>query len=122
MIKKPTRLMSVALLAGLLSLSACGSNPPVPTAEVSAARASIESAERSGAGESQPALIKRARDAMTRAEQAIDAEENLRARGLAETAALDAQLAEAKTDADKSEQAANELESGLKSLQQEMKR
>lgn len=111
------RLVLGALLAGLLA--AC-SSVPRPTTEISAARTSIDSATQAGAADT--AALARARDSLAAAELAAAKDDNLNARRLAELAKADAQLAETRAEAERSEQAALELETSLDSLRREMSR
>ncbi|MEZ5738262.1 MAG: DUF4398 domain-containing protein [Burkholderiaceae bacterium] len=113
---KSGRLVLGALLAG--TLAACASVPR-PTTELSAARTSIDS--RAG-------RRRRCRDAgpcprpLDAAENAAANDDNTRARRLAEQANVDAQLAEARAEAERSEQAALELETSLETLRRELDR
>jgi hypothetical protein len=98
-------------------------DPPKEPAAV--AQAAIDQAQRDGAAETAPVELKAAQDKMAAANRLI--EKNKRrdyplAQKLAEEAAADAQLAQAKTAASKAEKSLQEVQEGNRTLQEEMTR
>ncbi|MFO7813808.1 MAG: DUF4398 domain-containing protein, partial [Pelovirga sp.] len=79
-------------------------------------------AENSGAVEFAPMELKSARDKLNQAQLAMDREEHVGARRLADEAMVDANLAEAKARSAKSKKVVEELKESIRVLQQEMNR
>ncbi len=114
-------LMLTALLPALL-LGACASSPPVPSEQMALSTAALSSAVAAGAPELAPAEMAMARDKMGRANAAIAAKDNAVATQLLQQAALDAQLAEAKTEALKARKASDAVREANRALREEMAR
>ena len=125
----------VALLFGLLLVSAallgCANSPASRTERVAApayeqdlarARASIDEAEQSGAAEFGGPQLTQARDKLRAAEDAADNGAGERAQQLAVEADLDADLATAITRNRQTQALVTEVESGLRTLEQELRR
>lgn len=111
---------SVALvLAFAAGLAACASTPP-PNAELGAARAAIENAERSGAAELAPVELNNARAKLNRAEGAARQSEHQTALWLAEEAQVDAEVAGARAQARTAQQALKEIREGTRALGSEL--
>jgi hypothetical protein len=113
--------------AGLVTLSiavmtGCATQVPAPDKQVTLATQSIVQAESSGAVEFAPLELKSARDKLNQAKLAMDKEENIKARRLADEAMVDANLAEAKARSAKSQMVVVELKESIRVLQQEMNR
>jgi hypothetical protein len=102
----------------LAGLAACSSTP-APVAEISAAQTAVTAAEEADAAQHAPADLDRARDKLLRAQAAIQEEENVQARRLAEQALADARLAEAKSRADVAQQTADKVQTGISELRSE---
>jgi hypothetical protein len=102
----------------LLLLTACGSGEP-PRAELGAADAAIQAAQRSGAAERAPVELNNARVKYDAANVAVRDEEYDRAARLAREAEIDAQLAAAKAQAEASRTAARQVHEGTITLQRE---
>jgi hypothetical protein len=117
-----TRSISVAAAsAALLALAACATAArPVP--EVAAAHALISQAEQSGAAQLASADLESARSKAHQADQ--DAHDNMPALAarLAQEASADAEVAMARTDAIKAQQALAQVNAGTQSLHQEIRR
>ena len=109
------------LLAGSFSLTGCSSVPP-PDAEMAVARTAVNNAVSAGGTENAPVEMRAAQDKLSGAEKAMTAEEYQTARYLAEEAAVDAQLAERKSRAVKTQGAVNDAKRGIDVLRQEMQR
>lgn len=106
----------IAVLAG------CAAKTPAPERQVTLATQSIDQAESSGAVEFAPVELESARDKLNQAKLAMDREENIKARRLADEAMVDANLAEAKARSAKSEKVVAELKESIRVLKQEMNR
>ncbi|MGF1476236.1 MAG: DUF4398 domain-containing protein [Geminicoccaceae bacterium] len=89
-----------------------------PTAELAAADFAVEQAEASSAPSVAPAAVERAREKLDEAQAAADADDNVRARRLAEQATVDARLAEARTDAEIANQNLEEMKTSIELLQE----
>jgi len=101
--------------AGLLGLGACASVPN-PTGEMATARAAVDNARRSGAGQLAEPEMAEAQDRLTLAERAHSAKDYKAARRAAEQARASAELAEEKARLAKARQAKAELDDTLKAL------
>jgi hypothetical protein len=114
---RPARWLPV--LAGLtFLLGACAGGEP-PRAELGAADAAIQAAQRSGAGERAPVELNSARTKYQNATDAMRDEDYERAARLAREAEIDAQLAAAKAQAETSRAAARQVREGTTTLQRE---
>jgi hypothetical protein len=109
------------LLVGTLWMTGCATTPP-PTAQLAVAASAITHAAAAGAAETAPVEMGQARDKLTRANAALAAKDNDTALALAQQAALDAQLAEAKGEAARSRKASEALGEAGRALREEMSR
>lgn len=106
--------------AGLLSLSGCASVPP-PREEVAEARLALSEAREAEASQYAPAELRSARKKLEAAEEAMSKDNYTKARRLAEQAFVDAQLAEAKAQAELQRQEVEELRESIETLRRELK-
>ena len=112
--------MAIALA---LSGAACASAPEIkPDRQLASAETSIEFAEENGAREYGPGALDRAKAQLDQAEIAAANEEYELALRLAERAELDAELAMAKTNHLKAEQALREIQESIRLLRAEIAR
>jgi len=112
---------AAAIAATLVVLAACSSNP-VANEKIAVAKASVQRAEASGAPEYAPVELATARDELAHAEKK-SADGNLQpATMLAEKANIDAELAEATAQQQRSHKAAMEFDTSMRTLQQETTR
>jgi glutathione synthase/RimK-type ligase-like ATP-grasp enzyme len=102
----------------VVGLSACASTP-IPNEKIAVAKASVQRAEQSGAPELAPVELATARDKLTRAEKAAADHDPQPATLLAEQANVDAQLAEATANQQRSHKAAVEFDASMQALRQE---
>jgi uncharacterized protein DUF4398 len=86
-----------------------GRNSTPPTSRLSQAELSVRAAEEAKAADLAPLDLQSAREKLTRARQALSANKYEDARRLAESAQVDAQLAEAKADAAIMRRAADQI-------------
>lgn len=120
---KPWMLLKVCLILLFTWVFAgCADKVPPPTEQVTMATQAIAQAESSGAFEFAPVELKLARDKLALARQAMDKEENDKARRLADEAMIDANLAEARARSAKSLKVVDEMKESIRVLQQEMDR
>jgi hypothetical protein len=110
-----------AVVATVVALAACASSP-IADEKIAVAKASLQRAEASGAPEFAPVELAAARDKLARAEKA-NADRNLQpANTLAEQANVDAELAEATAQEQRSHKAAMEFDASMLALRQESMR
>jgi hypothetical protein len=95
---------------------------PVPNEKLAVAKSSVQRAEQAGAPELAPVEMAAARDKLARAEKAAADRDALPATQLAEQANVDAQLAEATAQQQRSRKAAMEFDASLQALRQETQR
>jgi septal ring factor EnvC (AmiA/AmiB activator) len=123
MSKGLSNLAKGAGLCALLGLSAAAlAADPIPQEKIAVAKSSVQRAEQAGAPELAPVEMQAARDKLARAERAIADHNKQIATQLAEQADVDAQLAEATAQQQRSHKAATEFEASLQSLRQETQR
>jgi Domain of unknown function (DUF4398) len=117
-----TRAAQIGTLGlALLMLAACASTPP-PLEEMAVANAALAHAAGAGSTEGAPAEMALARDKMNRANRAMTAKDHDTALTLAQQVLVDAQLAEAKTEAGKARKSAQALQDASRALREEMSR
>jgi hypothetical protein len=109
----------VAALA--IALAACATLPP-PTEHIAATRAAIQSAEVAGAAQASTVELAQARDKRTAAQLAVSANDNERARRLADEALVDAQLAQAKAATARAREGLAQAEAALRAMREETTR
>jgi hypothetical protein len=109
-----------AVVLGGTLLVGCATQP-APVEELGATRAAIQTALAEGANNASPEMAL-ARDKLARAEAAAQRRDAVTARRLAEEATVDAQVARARIEAEKSRKAAAELDASLAALRDEMNR
>lgn len=113
-----TTLATTVIVLGA-GLGACASHP-APTAQLSAARTAVNSAERSGAAERAPVELNNAREKLSRAESATKDSRNQQALWLAEQAQIDAEIAGVRAQSAAAQQALQEINAGTRALGTEM--
>ena len=115
--QSPIRLGAVLLVAA--TLGACGSNAPKPSSELALAGSALKNAETSGAREYAPIELRIAREKQAAADKAISKERYGEARQLSSEALVDAELARATADAEKSRLALKEAQDNIEMMRQE---
>ena len=106
-----------ALMIALLSVfSGCASGPEKPSDLLTQVTANIGQAKDAGAEEFAPVAFRDANKHMNKAKDAIEDKEYLDARRLLEKSLADADFALAKTNAEKAQNAANQIQQNLESL------
>ena len=120
--KPLTLIKGIAASAAIAAaLAACASNP-LADEKIAVAKASVQRAEGSGAPELAPVELAAAQDKLARAEKANSARDLLPATQLAEQANVDAELAEATAQQQRSHKAAMEFDTSMETLRQESMR
>ena len=104
-----------------VGLAACASTP-IPNEKIAVAKSSVQRAEQSGAPELAPVEMAAARDKLSRAEKAAADREAQPANQLAEQADIDARLAEATAQQQRSRKAAMESDANMQALRNESMR
>lgn len=115
--QSPIRLGAVLLIAA--TLGACGSKAPKPASELALAGSALKNAEISGAREYAPIELRIAREKQAAADKAVSKEHYGKARRLSSEALVDAELARATADAEKSRLALKEAEDNIEMIRQE---
>lgn len=117
------RVLSGGLIGVLaLFLSACASQPPVPTDQLAVARNAIDYAVEMGARDHAPGDLQQARDHLAEAERAVEQDENEIARQLALEAEKMARLADRKARTARSRRQVEQLEDTVDALREEIAR
>lgn len=106
-------------IAITLALAACAS-PPAPKEQMAVANSAVDQASSNAADA--PAELASARDKLTRANAAMAAKDYVGARQLADQAAADAALAQAKARSARSDRALGELNESIRQLQVQLNR
>jgi hypothetical protein len=106
------RLLAMIVLS---TLAACASIPP-PVQDVAEAERAVQAAADAGAGTVAPAEFEKARGKLEAAKSALQAQQHLKARQLAEQALVDAELAQVTAEAEAGAQATTEIRAQIRSL------
>lgn len=114
-------LRSAVALTGVFMLAACASTPP-PTASLEAARTAISNAERADAGRYAAGELAEARTKLASADTAVTEKNMIRAERLAEQSRTEAELASARTAAEKAKAVNREMQQSTDTLIEEMRR
>lgn len=113
--------LSLTLVAAAL-LSACASQPMAPPESLSEARDAIARAEESGARQYAGGSLDQAKEKLEMAEAAADEQDMAEAKRLADQSLVAAELAMARTTAAKAEKVNREMGRGAEALTEEMRR
>jgi hypothetical protein len=100
----------------------CATQGPVPTEQLTRARALVEQADKADAQRYAPADLQRAHDELSSADRAVSDHKYDDARRYAENAQVDADLASARASSGQAERAAREVDRSIDSLRQESER
>ena len=105
-----------------LALGACGGSPEKPETELAMTDAALQKAETAGAREYAPIELRRAREKKELADKKLAEEEYLAANRLTTQATVDAELAAAKAEAERSRLALQEVQNSIQLMRQEITR
>lgn len=122
LVRSSVRFVPAVGLAAVLLLGACRSAGPVPSTQMAQARTSVQQAEEAGARDYAGLDYRRAQQKLEEAEAALADRRHVRARRLAEEAAVDAELAAVRARSAKTQEAVEELRASIRALEQEMSR
>jgi len=118
-----SRMGSAAVLtAAVLLFAACASAPQPPTGALNAAQSAIANAERANAGRFAASELGEAREKLARAKDAVEQEEMLTAKRLADESRVTAELASARTESAKALAINTEMERSASALDEELQR
>jgi Domain of unknown function (DUF4398) len=104
----------------IILVASCATTNPLAEEKIAVAKASIERAEQAGAAQAAPVDLMAAHDKLAKAQKADADHEDRPAVDLAEQANIDAQVAEAAAQQQKSQKAAVEFDSSMQALRQEI--
>lgn len=110
----------LAPIALAIAMSAC-SSVPRPTADMAAAKTSIEVARQAGAPAESGSAFAQARDLLQSAQSAVEQEEFAKAKRMANLAKAKAEQAQAEAELRKTEAASAEIESSLTVLREALR-
>lgn len=113
MVSNVIKKMSMALC--IAALAACASVEP-PDTLATQARESVEHAQSIGAEEQAPLVLREANQQLAKGEQAMQEDEHEEARRFFEKAVINSELAVARTNAERSRRAAQEINENLDAL------
>lgn len=112
-------LKSLAMLALVAGLGACASSGSAPTYLVAQAEETLSQAKNSGANSSAPLALKNAEDNLRKAKNAMKDEEYKLAKEYLERSLVESEYAVAKSEADKTTKAAEQVKQSLETLRSE---
>ena len=112
---------AIAIGGLVVGFAACASDP-APEAEIAAAEVAVDEAEDANAPALASGPYELARDKLDRAREAMEDDDNLEARRLAEQALADAQLAAAQARSEVARENAAELRASIQTLRDEIAR
>jgi Domain of unknown function (DUF4398) len=119
----PSRIISLSALTLICALGiGCATQEPIPTEQLTRARALVEQADKSDAQRYAPADLQRAHDELSSADKAVTEHRYDDARRYAESAQVDADLASARGTSGEAQHAAHEVRRSIDSLRQESER
>jgi hypothetical protein len=113
---------AAVLAAAVLFFAACASAPQPPTGALDAAQSAIVTAERANAGRFAASELGEARDKLAQARDAVEKEEMLTAKRLADESRVTAELASARTESAKALAINTEMERSVNALDEELQR
>lgn len=125
MIKKTDimRLCAVlVLVTGAIGLLGCSTPVPKPDSQIALAETAINRAREVNANEYAPLELKFAEDKLKEAKEAVAKQDFEKARIKAESAVLDANLAESKSRAAKQKKITQDMQDDVDTLRQEVRR
>ncbi len=112
----------VAVAAVFLMFAACASTPDAPDRELQAAEMAITNAEQARVADYASPELSDARENLSAARRAVEQEEMVLAKRLAQQSRVNAELALAKAEALKAEAINDEMQKSTDALKQEMQR
>ena len=114
------KLTMMSAVIGALLLAGCAGNSTIPAEKIAGAEKSIDLATKSNAPADAPVELKSAQDHLAEAKAAMDKKDYDKATRFAESATVDADLAQAKASTAKSKKAASDMRESVHSLKKEL--
>lgn len=119
--KPLNRLASPWLVVAIAALLvACAGPGPKPDSELQAAESSVQQAEAADARKFEPVLLNQSQNKVADARELMDQEQYRKAERLLEQAAVDAQLAAARSETEKAQRAVAEINRSIDELQDQL--
>ncbi|MDX1552648.1 MAG: DUF4398 domain-containing protein [Marinobacter sp.] len=116
---KHTSILGAAGIIGIaVVVGGCASSVERPDEQKQSAESAIQQAVSSDARDFEPVLLNQAQNRVADAEELIEAEKYMEATRLLEKATVDAELAGARADTAKAQQAVEEINSNIEALRQ----
>lgn len=112
----------VVMGLAILFLAGCASTPQPPVQEIQAADLAISRAEQAGVAEYASLELNQAREKVTAARVAVQAEDMITARQLAEESRVSAELASSRTEMLRAREVNEAMQRSINTLKQEMLR
>jgi len=116
--KHTSMLTATGIIGIALVMGGCASSGERPDGQLQTAESSIQQAVSSDARDFEPVLLNQAQNRVADAEELIEQEKYIEAERLLEKASVDAQLAGARSDTAKAEQAVEEINRSIESLRE----
>ncbi len=116
------RATQILAIGSVLAVAACATTPPEPTVAMKAAEQAIAAADRTRIADAASPELSEAREKLTAAQSAVQAEHMAEAERLALESRVDAELASAKNEAAKAQAVNDEIKQSTAALSQEMQR
>jgi hypothetical protein len=116
------RVAVFTVMAASALLAACASDPPAPTVALGEAAQAIATADRARITDAASPELSEARTKLAAANAAVTAQDMVSASRLAHEARVDAELAAARSQADKDQAVNDEIRQGTATLSREMQR
>ena len=114
-----TSMLGAAGIIGIaVVVGGCASSVERPDEQMQSAESAIQQAVSSDARDFEPVLLNQAQNRVADAEELIEAEKYMEATRLLEKASVDAELAGARSDTAKAQQAVEEINSNIEALRQ----
>lgn len=111
---------ALIILGFAATLAACAGPGPRPDSDLQLATGSITQAEAADARQFEPVLLNEAQNKVADARELIDREEYREAERLLEQAAVDAQLAGARSETEKARRAVEEINANIENLRRQL--
>ncbi|MBD3641640.1 MAG: DUF4398 domain-containing protein [Marinobacter sp.] len=111
---------TLSILGLAATLAACAGPGPRPDSDLQLATGSITQAEAADARQFEPVLLNQAQNKVADARELIDREEYREAERLLEQAAVDAQLAGARSETEKARRAVEEINANIENLRRQL--
>lgn len=115
-------LQTLTMLGLTAVLIGCAGPGPRPDSQLQWAETSVQQAEATNARKFEPVLLNQARNKLADARELIDREEYRQAERLLEQAAVDAQLAGARSETEKARRAVEEINASIERLRMQMEK